>query len=83
MTVEIPDDLAARLSAAGEDLSRRVLEALAAAEYRQGSLTKPDLRRLLGFETSDQIDTFLKTHEIYIEYTLTDLERERAGSWCR
>jgi len=28
VTVEIPDDLAARLSAAGEDLSRRALEAL-------------------------------------------------------
>lgn len=79
LTVEIPDDVATRLSAAGGDLSRRALEALVAEEYRHGRLNKPDLRRLLGFKTSDQIDTFLKAHEVWIDYTLADLERERAG----
>lgn len=79
LTVEIPDDVAGRLSAAGEDLSRRALEAFAAEEYRQGRLHKPDLRRLLGLTTSDQIDTFLKAHEVWVEYTVQNLERERAG----
>jgi hypothetical protein len=79
LTVEIPDDVAARLSVAGGDLSRRALEALIAEEYRQGRLTKSDLRLVLGFRTSDQIDTFLKAHEVWIDYTLADLERERAG----
>lgn len=79
VTMEIPDDVAQRLSAAGGDLSRRALEALLADEYRQGHLNKPDLRRLLGFETSDQIDGFLKAHDVWIDYTMEDLERERAG----
>lgn len=79
VTMEIPDDVASRLCASGGDLSRRALEALAAEEYRQGRLNKPDLRRLLGLTTSDQIDTFLKTHEVWIDYTLEDLERERTG----
>lgn len=79
LTLEIPDDVAARLNAGGGDLSRRALEALIAEEYRQGRLTKPDLRHTLGFTTSDQIDTFLKAHEVWIDYTLDDLERERAG----
>jgi post-segregation antitoxin (ccd killing protein) len=79
LTVQIPDDVAERLRAAGGDLSRRALEALVAEEYRQGHLTKPDLRRLLGLETSDQIDGFLKAHEVWIDYSLKDLERERAG----
>lgn len=79
LMLEIPDDVATRLSVAGGDLSRRALEALVADEYRHGRLTKPDLRRLLGFTTSDQIDTFLKAHEVWIDYTLADLERERAG----
>ena len=79
LTLEIPDDVATRLSIEGGDLSRRALEALVAEEYRQGRLIKPDLRRLLGFQTSDQIDTFLKAHEVWIDYTLEDLERERAG----
>lgn len=79
LTVAIPDDVAQRLSASGGDLSRRALEAFAAEEYRQGRLHKPNLRRLLGFTTSDQIDTFLKAHEVWIDYTVEDLERERAG----
>jgi hypothetical protein len=79
LSVQIPDDVAQRLSATGGDLSRRALEALVAEEYRQGHLTKPDLRRLLGFETSDQIDSFLKAHEVWIDYRIEDLERERAG----
>ena len=79
VTVHIPDDLATQLSAAGGSLSRRALEALVADEYRRGRLTKPDLRRLLGFETSDQIDGFLRAHDVWIDYTLDDLDRERAG----
>jgi len=77
--VEIPDDVATRLCAAGGDLSAPALEALVAEEYRQGNLDKPDLRRLLGFTTSDQIDTFLKAHEIWLDYTREDLERDRAS----
>ncbi len=79
LTVEIPDDLVARLNSGGGDLARRALEALVAEEYRQGRLGKPDLRRILGFRTSDQIDTFLKAHEVWIDYTLEDLERDRTG----
>ena len=79
LTVQIPDDLAHRLSATGGDLSRRALEALAAEEFRNGRLTKPELRRLLGFETGDQIDGFLKSHQIYEEATLTDIESEVEG----
>jgi len=78
LTVEIPDDVAQRLSTAG-GLSRRALEALAAEEYRQGRLHKPDLRRFLDFTTSDQIDTSLEAREVWIEYAVEDLERERAG----
>ncbi len=78
VTVQIPDDLASRLGPRN-DLSRRALEALAAEEYKHGRLTKPDLRRLLGFETSHQIDEFLKAHDVFEDYTLEDLEREREG----
>lgn len=71
LTMEIPDDGAKCLHAAGGDLPRCALEALVAEEYRQGHLTKSDLRRVLGFETSDQIDIFLRAHEVWIDYTRT------------
>jgi hypothetical protein len=75
ITVRIPDDLARRLGA-GAQLERRVLEALALDEFKQGHLTKPELRRLLGFGTRMKLDEFLKAHDIYEPYTLADLERE-------
>jgi hypothetical protein len=78
LSVRIPDDIAERLGAAANgDLSRRALEALLAEEYRLGHLDKPDLRRLLGFETSYEIDGFLKAHNVYEDYTMDDFERER------
>ena len=77
VTVDIPDDLAVRLTTAGGNLSRRALEALALQEYKLGRLSKPELRRLLGFGTRDALDGFLKAHEIFESYSLEDLERER------
>jgi uncharacterized protein YgbK (DUF1537 family) len=77
LTVEIPDDLADRMSASGGDLSRRALEALALEEFKAGRITKPELRRLLGFGTRYRLDGFLKSHDLYEEYTLEDFERDR------
>ena len=77
LTVEIPDDVAKRLMAAGGDLSRRALEALALEEYKLRHLTNAELRRLLGFATRHELDGFLKTHGIFEPYSLDDLERER------
>jgi hypothetical protein len=80
LTLHIPDDIAERLSdSISADLSRRALEALVAEEYKLGHLNKPDLRRLLGFETSYEIDGFLKAHNVYEDYTMEDLERELEG----
>jgi uncharacterized protein UPF0175 len=75
-TVEIPDDLAGRISAAGGDLSRRALEALALEEYKNGHLTEDELRRFLGFGTRYQLDGFLKAHDVWVEYTIEDFRRE-------
>ena len=77
LTVQIPDDLAARIAEDGVDLAHRALESLAADEYRNGRIHKPDLRRLFGFETSYEIDGFLKAHGVYDDYTMEDFERER------
>ena len=76
LTVQIPDDLAGRLSAAGGDLSRRALEALALEEYKSGHLTEAELQKLLGFGTRYKLDGFLKEHDVWIDYTLDDFHRE-------
>jgi chromosome segregation and condensation protein ScpB len=77
LTLEIPDDLAPRLTAGGRDLSREALEMIAAEAYREERITQPELQRLLGIETSYQLDGFLKAHGIWIDYTLEDAAREQ------
>jgi hypothetical protein len=78
VTVPIPDDLANRLSADGDDLSRRALEGFGLEEYKAGRITKVELRRLLGFETRYELDGFLKAHDVWMNYTIEDLRREVA-----
>src|SRR5438105_9467109 len=76
ITVRIPDDLVRRLGTVRE-IERRALEALALEEFKLGHLTKPELRRLLGFGTRMKLDKFLKTHEVFGTYTPEDLARDR------
>ena len=76
LTIQIPDEVARDL-ATGGDLSRRALEGFALEEYKTGRLTKPALRRLLGFSTRDQVDGFLKAHAVVEDLpTAADFEQE-------
>lgn len=52
LIMEIPDDLANEMHAAGGDLSRRALEALSIEEYKANHLTEAQLRRLFGIQHS-------------------------------
>jgi len=54
-----------------------VLEALALDEFRQGHLSRTELRRLLGFATRAKLDEFLTGHGVFGTYTADDLERDR------
>jgi hypothetical protein len=72
VTLDIPDDVAERLMAAGGDLSRCALEALALEEYKHDQLTKPELRRLLGFG---------QPRCEFEPCSLDDLARERGVTW--
>jgi hypothetical protein len=77
LTVEIPDDLASRLSGPGGDLSRRALEAFALEEYKTGRIAETELQRLPGFGVRYKLDEVLKAHGVLIDdYTIEDLRRE-------
>ena len=77
LTLNLPDELSAALSGSGQDLSRAALEAIALEAYRERKLTAAQLRRVLGFETQYQLDGFLKQHNVWLDYTWQDLERDR------
>ena len=77
VTLDIPEELSAVLSSRGEDLPRAVIESLALEAYRERKLTTAQLRRVLGFENRYELDGFLKAHEVWLDYGLEDLERDR------
>lgn len=84
LTVQIPDELARRLSATEADLSRRAFEALAAEAWRHDRLIRPELQQLLGIQSSCELDGFLKAHDIMIDpgsfvRSAFDAEKARAA----
>jgi len=76
VTVSLPEDIASHL-AAGHDLSRITLEALALEGYREGRLSTGQVRRLLGYATRLQVHAFLKTHGVFLHYGAEDLREDR------
>jgi len=77
VTLRIPDEIAARLSEAG-NISRRALEALAAESYRNRVLTLCDISELLGLSRVEAED-FLGRHQVSLSsIDAADLDREAA-----
>jgi hypothetical protein len=76
VTVEIPEDIARQLNSKWANLPRGVLESLALEAYRSGTLSSPQLRRLLGFETRMELDGFLKQAGVFLDYSLEDLNED-------
>jgi len=79
LTLQVPDELAALLGgeAVHDQLERRALAAFALEELRAGRITEPQLRRMPGLARI-QLDGFLKSHGIYENVTLEDVERDIA-----
>ncbi len=77
VTIDIPDELLAALAAPGQELSRSVFEAVVLEAYRERKISTAQLRRLLGFETGYELDGFLKTYQVWLEYSLEDLKLDR------
>ena len=76
LIVRIPDELATRLGGAGRDLERQALEALGLEAFRAGRLNKDELGRVLGLDGHDQVDGFLKTHDVFDPCTVEDINRD-------
>jgi predicted HTH domain antitoxin len=75
VTVQLPDDLAQHPNPV-----REALEAFAIEGYRSGALSIHQTRLLLGFETSAELDGFLKEHGIWDHaYGVEELEKDSAG----
>lgn len=78
VTLHIPDDIAKRLAAAGEDVSRRALEAIALESYREQTLTLYQISEMLELSRVETED-FLGRHHIPLAVIdEAELDREAA-----
>jgi predicted HTH domain antitoxin len=78
MTIEMPDDLAKNLKDRGGDPSRRVLEIVAVAQYREGKISEGRVGELLGltfWETQD----LLRKQNAYLHYSAVELREDAAA----
>lgn len=73
--VDIPSEL---FNLEPGDVSREVLETIAAEGFRSDQLSTAQVRRLLGFETRFEVHQFLAERGIpWVKYSVEDLNRER------
>jgi hypothetical protein len=75
VTIQLPDEIATQLGAAGE-IPRQALEALAAEAYRTQKLSRNQVSRLLGLDYWET-EEFFTHHEAKRPYTAADLYIDR------
>jgi len=71
---DLPEDIAEALNVG--DLSRAALEALALDGYRSRRLSGGQVQRLLGFSTPMQVHAFLKEHDVHLNYSGAELQKD-------
>jgi predicted HTH domain antitoxin len=74
ITIELPDDIATQLQSA--NISHRVLELIAADNYRQGRIGAAEVWQMLNLPSRWEIYEFLKREKAYLPYTEDDLEQD-------
>jgi len=76
IALEVPEDIAKHLENAWRDVPRGTLEAVAVEGYRDGSLTRDQVGRLLGLSFWET-EAFLKERQAFLAYTEEDFEEDR------
>ncbi|WP_448601795.1 UPF0175 family protein [Thermoleptolyngbya sp.] len=77
ITIEIPDDIAQRLTQQVDNVPRRALESVVIEAYRAELITTAEVGRILQLESRWDVDAFLKRAGADLQYTEADLDQER------
>jgi predicted HTH domain antitoxin len=72
IAVDLPEDIAKRLQSAWHDVSRGTFEAVALEAYRDGTLSREQVGRVLGLSFWET-EAFLKERQAYLAYDEQEL----------
>jgi len=79
VTLTIPDKVAEEIqNVSSTPLPRRLLELAVIQAHEDELITERDVMDVLGFESREELYGFFKRHDVRSNYTLADLERDRA-----
>jgi len=73
VTLNIPDTLAAELTAAGQNTARFALEAILVEAYRRRQTSEGEMKRILGYGTRMQVHDLLTKFGVCQQYNSYDL----------
>jgi hypothetical protein len=76
VSLEIPDELGRLIAGNAGELPRTLLESTALEAIRSGRLTISQARRLLGISSRNEMDGFLKSHGVFLDVSLEDIQRD-------
>jgi hypothetical protein len=76
VTVHIPDTIRERLRKDTDEISRWLLEKAGLEAYRLREISGYELRLMLGLKSRIELDAFLKTHGVYLEYSDEDFRHD-------
>jgi len=80
LAITIPDDIATHLRAVqGGDLERTAIERIALAGYLDGTLSRFQVQRLLGFANRWETEDWLGSRGAAMQYTAAELDRDRVN----
>jgi predicted HTH domain antitoxin len=80
ITLNIPEELAAEIIAAGQDPAQVTLEALVIDGYRAQRLSEEEVREALGLATRMQVHAVLQQHGVPLHYSIEDFEQDMETS---
>lgn len=80
VTVQIPDAIHKRLGKDAEEIPRWLLEKAGLEAYRSREIGGYESRLMLGMKSRIELDGFLKTHGVYLEYTDDDFTHDAETS---
>jgi hypothetical protein len=74
--LEIPDDIAKQVGDTSATAARKMLEAYALAEYNERRLGHFGVQRLLGLESWQDTENFLRDNHAPVQYGIAEVEED-------
>lgn len=76
ITIELPDNLSARMEQKWGNLSQKILTSLALEAYQNQLITTAELGEILNFSSRLETHAFLKKAGIYLNYDEEELQKD-------